>query len=74
MRRCYDQNRRKERDDAEAQSEYFETTNGKRRRKGPPILPLPPDPRPVSMIALEFYETYGEPTADEIEVNINFLN
>jgi len=44
--------------------------NGKRRRKGPPLRDMPPDPRPLQVRAQAFYKRTQVPSQEEIDVSI----
>jgi hypothetical protein len=49
-------NRKEEAAQALKQTEYYVTSNGHRRRKGPSVPDVPPDPRPLDIRVKEFFD------------------
>lgn len=50
------------------ESEYVELPNGKRRRKGPSLPDVPPDPRPFDTRVQEFFDVTDCVLEDEVFV------
>lgn len=71
MLRFY-QKRKEQLKQALDESEYIELPNGKRRRKGPGLPDVPPDPRPLDVRVQEFYDVSGWTLEDE-EVHVSLL-
>jgi hypothetical protein len=51
---------------------YIELPNGKRRRKGPEIWKIPPDPRPLGVRLHEFYQANQPMDKDKLSVSTYF--
>lgn len=60
--------RKAEVEEALANSEYVEIGGGKRRRRGPFLLDVPPDPRPFEVRVQEFCDITQSISEDEIMV------